>query len=438
MSGRLTVVVPVHDEAGHLDATVAALAEAVERSPFDADLLVVDDGSTDGSGEVALAAAAGRVRPASGGSRTAAASGPASPGWRTPRARLVLLLDARVRLQPDALAFVAERVDAESACGTATSRWTSAATPSARSGTSRRSRGATTSASRGRRATARRSSTRYPKGTTCFLAPRALLEAFGAFSTRYTDLRHANDDTTVLRALVARERIHLSPSFGCTYAPRLARAVPPALAPPRGGLPRRARAARVAVLPRRRRLLPAQRATRGGGAAATRIRASCRACDGRRCGHLAAASGRSQFEAVSFGALAPVYGVTRAGMWQGAALRSVASSELVRRDPRRLRNDGELIKLAPVLLRLDARGHRYVLATTGQQVQQIPIFLDGFGLRQPDLWLGRGAGGFDLRTNRDIPGWLARVLATFARRRASLRRSATGQAGRWCSSTATR
>ncbi len=62
---------------------------------------------------------------------------------------------------------------------------------------------------------------RYPKGTTCFLAPRELLlEAFATFSTRYDDLRHANDDTPVLRALAARERIHLSPSFGCTYTPR--------------------------------------------------------------------------------------------------------------------------------------------------------------------------------------------------------------------------
>src|SRR5262249_1701283 len=67
---------------------------------------------------------------------------------------------------------------------------------------------------------------------------------------------------------------------------------------------------------------------------------------------------------------------------------------------------GELIKLAPVLLRLDERGHPYVLATTGQQVQQIPGFLEQFGLKQPDLWLGRGANGRDLRVSSDIPGWL--------------------------------
>jgi UDP-N-acetylglucosamine 2-epimerase (non-hydrolysing) len=83
---------------------------------------------------------------------------------------------------------------------------------------------------------------------------------------------------------------------------------------------------------------------------------------------------------------------------------------------------GELIKLAPVLLRLEDRGHRYVLATTGQQVEQIPGFLEQFGLRQPDLWLARGAGGRDLRTNRDIPGWLTTVSRSFAKGRGRLRR----------------
>jgi UDP-N-acetylglucosamine 2-epimerase (non-hydrolysing) len=84
---------------------------------------------------------------------------------------------------------------------------------------------------------------------------------------------------------------------------------------------------------------------------------------------------------------------------------------------------GELIKLAPVLLLLEERGHDYVLATTGQQVEQIPSFLDQFGLRQPDFWLARGARGRDLRVNRNIPGWLATVTRSYVRRRGSLRRS---------------
>jgi UDP-N-acetylglucosamine 2-epimerase (non-hydrolysing) len=83
---------------------------------------------------------------------------------------------------------------------------------------------------------------------------------------------------------------------------------------------------------------------------------------------------------------------------------------------------GELIKLAPVLLRLDARGHPYVLATTGQQVQQIPSFLEQFGLRQPEVCLARGASGRDLRVNSDIPGWAATVIRSWARERPRIRR----------------
>jgi len=81
---------------------------------------------------------------------------------------------------------------------------------------------------------------------------------------------------------------------------------------------------------------------------------------------------------------------------------------------------GELIKLAPVLLRLDERESPYVLATTGQQVQQIPTFLDQFGLRRPDVWFGRGSNGRDLQVNRDIPGWLRTVGLSFTRNRHDL------------------
>jgi UDP-N-acetylglucosamine 2-epimerase (non-hydrolysing) len=83
---------------------------------------------------------------------------------------------------------------------------------------------------------------------------------------------------------------------------------------------------------------------------------------------------------------------------------------------------GELIKLAPVLLRLDDRGQPYLLATTGQQVQQIPGFLEQFGLRQPDLWLARGRGGRDLSLNSDIPSWVARVTRSWLGHRRRVRR----------------
>lgn len=82
---------------------------------------------------------------------------------------------------------------------------------------------------------------------------------------------------------------------------------------------------------------------------------------------------------------------------------------------------GELIKLAPVLTRLRERGHSYLSATTAQQIEQLPPLLDQLGLQAPDVWLGRGARGRDLRTTRDVPGWLATVVARFLRRGRGLR-----------------
>lgn len=91
---------------------------------------------------------------------------------------------------------------------------------------------------------------------------------------------------------------------------------------------------------------------------------------------------------------------------------------------------GELIKLAPVLTRLRDGGHPFLQATTGQQVQQLPGLLEQLDLPQPDVWLGRGAGGRDLERNRDLPAWLARVGARFARERGPLGRSLAAGPGR--------
>ena len=119
----------------------------------------------------------------------------------------------------------------------------------------------------------------------------------------------------------------------------------------------------------------------------------------RGCGY-GVRAGRSPREVRVLATVTPIYALGHGlGMWRGLA-------ELLRRSPVILvvfGTTGELIKLAPVLLRLDERGHRYVLATTGQQVQQIPSFLDQFGLRQPDLWLARGRADATCASTRTFP-----------------------------------
>jgi glycosyltransferase involved in cell wall biosynthesis len=211
---------PVRNEAAHVGATIAALETALARSGFDAELVLVDDGSTDGTAQAAREAADGQVelRVVSQSNRGRFEARRVGLGSAT--GEYVLFLDARVRLAQDALRFVQERlpdapvwnghvhVDADNAYGEFWGLLAELAWRDYFDDPRTTSFGLA-------------EFDRYPKGTTCFLAPRALLEAaFAGFRSHYVDVRRANDDTPILRAVAAQERIHISPEFACTYSPR--------------------------------------------------------------------------------------------------------------------------------------------------------------------------------------------------------------------------
>lgn len=216
----LSVVMPVFNEAEYLGETISALADAVADSGFEAELVLVDDGSTDDSVVVARRCAEERLsllvvsQPNSGRFEARRA------GLKAAHGESVLFLDARVRLAPGGLRFVHEHLDqgrvwnghvhvvADGALG---DFWRLLAELAWRDYFDEPR---TTSFGV-------EDFDRFPKGTTCFFAPRALLEpAFAGFRSQYADVRHANDDTPILRAVAARERIHISPEFACTYSPR--------------------------------------------------------------------------------------------------------------------------------------------------------------------------------------------------------------------------
>ena len=215
----LSVVLPAFNEARHLPHTIAGLAAALEGSGFNAELVLVDDGSTDGSAEVARAAADGmpiRVLTQANRGRFEARR----LGLSAATGDYVLFLDARVRLAADSLRFVHDRlsdepvwnghvhIDTDNLFGIFWRLLAELAWRDYFDDPRTTSFGLA-------------EFDRYPKGTTCFLAPRALLEsAFAQFRTRYSDIRLANDDTPILREVAAHERIGISPRFACTYAPR--------------------------------------------------------------------------------------------------------------------------------------------------------------------------------------------------------------------------
>jgi glycosyltransferase involved in cell wall biosynthesis len=211
---------PVFNEAAHLAATIDALATAIDGSGFDAELILVDDGSTDGSADVARSTADGRlplrvvVQPNRGRFEARRA------GLLAATAHSVLFLDARVQLLPNALGFVHGRVPDEPV-------WNAHVLVESDSVLGDFWRLLAELAWRDYFDNPRTTSfglaefDRFPKGTTCFFAPRELLETtFASFRPGYAEVRLANDDTPILRLLAARERIHISPEFACVYAPR--------------------------------------------------------------------------------------------------------------------------------------------------------------------------------------------------------------------------
>lgn len=324
MTLSLSVVIPVHNEAEHLPRTIDALVEAIEQSDFEAELVLVDDGSTDRSAEVVRSTVSRRLpltvleQPNSG--RFAARRS----GLEAAKGDWVLLLDARVRL---------ERTSLESVCKVLTERervWNGHVQVE----TEGNPYGAFWDVlaklawreyfDHPRRASfASENFDHYPKGTGCFLAPReALLDAIAAFDSYYSNQRFVSDDTGLIRWLAERERIHITPEFACRYSPRTtlrsflrqavyrgstfvdghARPESRFFLPAVAFFPISVTLALLAL--RRPTIVPAL-------AAATAVAA----------GGLAAAGGHPRFESVSFGLLAPVYAVAHgAGMWRGGLM----------------------------------------------------------------------------------------------------------------------
>jgi glycosyltransferase involved in cell wall biosynthesis len=328
----LSVVMPVYNEAPHVPATIDALVEAVERSEFDAELVLVDDGSNDGSADAVRRTVAERlplivVRQQNRGRFAARRTGleAASGEW-------VLLLDARVRLEPTALAFVHGRL------GPGERIWNGHVHIETRGNPYGAFWNVLTEIAwreyfDNPRTTSFDSERfdRYPKGTTCFLAPRTqLLDAVAAFRSYYSDQRFVSDDTALIRWLAERERIHLSPEFACLYAPRsnlgsfLRQAVYRGSTFVDGHGRRESRFFPVVVAFFPVSVVLALAALRRPG-----VISAAAAASGLAAGAVATVAHRSRFETLSFAWLVPVYAVGHGiGMWRGLLMivRSAGST----------------------------------------------------------------------------------------------------------------
>jgi glycosyltransferase involved in cell wall biosynthesis len=222
MTPALSVVIPIYNEAPHLAATIQDLLAEVERSGFDAELVVVDDGSTDGSAGAVASAVGGRLPLEIVEQSNLGRFQAVRAGLERARGRHVLVLGSRVRLRPGALEFIRDRLAAGEdvwtghvhihANGNPYGTFMNVLTEIAwrdyfdnprtlKFGT--------------------REFDRFPKGSGCFVAPRELMRGvFEVLPTRYADVRFANDDAPMLRTIAAATGINVSPSFASDYVPR--------------------------------------------------------------------------------------------------------------------------------------------------------------------------------------------------------------------------
>jgi len=206
----------VYNEAAHIGTTIAEVVDAAARSPFDVEVIAVDDGSNDGTSVIAAEAGARVIRQANRGRLEARRA-----GLTAAQGDYVLFLDARVSIERDALAFVAENLSLGDV-------WNGHAITATAGNPYGRFWDVVSRLAFARYLDAPETMSfglddfdAFPKGTTCFFAPRQLLlDGFEAVQTRYADPRHANDDTPLIRWIAGRRRIWISPRFACLYRPR--------------------------------------------------------------------------------------------------------------------------------------------------------------------------------------------------------------------------
>jgi hypothetical protein len=214
------VVIPVFNEENWIDRSVGALIASARAAEWPVEVIVVDDGSSDGTpGKLAgLERTHGItvLRQANGGRFEARRAGLAKAGGEW-----VLLLDSRVIVDLHTLTFLREQLSGYPERAVWNGHINVASEHNPYSGFMA---GLVKVSWRRYFANPRLTSFGvdefdvFPKGTTFFCARRTLLEgSVTTFSSLFEDIRLASDDTRMLRWIAERERIHIAPELSATY-----------------------------------------------------------------------------------------------------------------------------------------------------------------------------------------------------------------------------
>ncbi|GAB2828833.1 glycosyltransferase family 2 protein [Lentzea nigeriaca] len=216
----LSIVIPVYNEPEWIGRSIGALQTALRNADWPAEIVVVDDGSTDDTPKRLAELDGITVISQCNGGRFAARMA----GLEAARGEFVLLLDSRVIMEPDSFVYLRDQFaqHPERLVWNGHINTDTTGNPYAGFMT-----GLVTVGWRKYVANPRLVSfgadefDSYPKGTGIFLAPRAtLLRAATSFESLYDDPKLASDDTRMLRSIADEHRIWLSPGFAAQYNSR--------------------------------------------------------------------------------------------------------------------------------------------------------------------------------------------------------------------------
>lgn len=222
---RISIIIPVYNSAGWITRTFEHIKKAVEKSHFDAEVIIIDDGSTDGSiaEEQALQSESDRLHIKLLSQKNKGRYLARKRGVEAATADHILFIDSRVFISEESLAYLEGQigdgmdqvwnghVHVEKK-GNIFARFWDALVCIAW----RRYFGNPREVSYGLE-----DFDYYPKGTGFFFVPKQLLlEGMAVFEKKTNDIKFSSDDTLLIRYIASKKRIHLSPQFSCIYNSR--------------------------------------------------------------------------------------------------------------------------------------------------------------------------------------------------------------------------
>lgn len=224
---KLSIILPTYNESSWLPKTITKLETAINQAKLlsQVEIIVIDDGSSDDTKEVIgelkknTESSIVYIHQQNKGRFLARKIGIESAKYDT-----ILFIDSRVYIDKGALEYVSKKIS-----DTPKKKvWNAHVDVYKKGNIYARFWGAITFIA-WRKYFANPRETSYgldefdyfPKGTTCFLAPKKLVEAaIKSFASSSKNSKRSNDDTLLIKYIVKRENIYISPEFSCTYHSR--------------------------------------------------------------------------------------------------------------------------------------------------------------------------------------------------------------------------